>query len=190
VGMAVKGVPAMAVIDEGDDLLHVTTRGAPAFPWDDLRYILTLGGDYSSDTGAKQVPMSAHRVFDGIRWASLERAKYGPVMLSIQRAFNENRKRHNLQPIHWTILMACEVGLVLRTIKGPVVSVDKETGRVYQQVAERWCIFRPERQDHLMPYDEAARTFGLRSDLVGRYHGEAKRAIEDEWAWFHSGYEG
>jgi hypothetical protein len=138
--MAVKGVPAMAVIDEGDDLLHVTTRGAPAFPWDDLRYILTLGGDYSSDTGAK--------------------------------------------------LMACEVGLVLRTIKGPVVSVDKETGRVYQQVAERWCIFRPERQDHLMPYDEAARTFGLRSDLVGRYHGEAKRAIEDEWAWFHSGYEG
>jgi hypothetical protein len=164
-------IMARSVTIMGDDETH-QRREIPPFPWNDLRHIFELGGDYSSDTTAKQIPMAAHRMFDGIRWASLERARFGPVILSVQRAFNESRKRHGLGPAHWNILMACEVGFVERPDQKGIL---------------RWCIYRPERQDHLMPYEEAARVFDL-SDPA-RYHREVCKAIEDEWAWLHSGFE-
>jgi hypothetical protein len=165
-------------------------RAIPPFPWDSLRYILTMGGEYSPDTTAKQVPMAAHRHGDGIRGQVINRAAYGPVMECIGRAFGENAKRHRLFPAHWPVFLACEVGLVMRTVEGPIVSVDKDTGKVYRQVAERLCVYRPERPDAVVPDNEAAAMFGVSTETVREYLRVARRAVEDEWCSFYAGWDG
>lgn len=164
-----KGAYLMAV--ESDE----TQPRIPAFPWNRLRRALTLGGDYSGNTQMHPVPTGT-RNLTGIRWGRIfESAEYGPVATAVSRAFNESRVRHNLQPVHFSVMMYCELGVVQRPDgKG----------------MPRWCIYNPGRPNAVMPYEEAGILLGIRADLVQRYHKDAKRAIEDEWTWLHTGYEG
>lgn len=155
-------------------MMVARSHEAPPFPWNQLKHIFCLGGDYSSDTTAKQVPMSVHRLFDGVRFASLERAQYGPVMTAVARAFNESRKRHNLQPVCWPLLLAVEIGLVYKPDRRGIA---------------RLVAYRPERADAVMPDEEAARTFNLAVSTVREYHRKTCAAIEDEWQnlWSYEG---
>jgi len=163
------------LMDDCDDLLPLRQRRAvPPFPWDSLRNILTLGGDYSSDTTAKQVPMATHRMFDGIRFAALEHAQYGPVMTAIQRAFGENRVRHNLTEKCLPLLFALEAGLVLRPDRRGI---------------PRWVLWSSERPDAMVPDREAAVLFGLSESTVREYHRLACKAVTDEWIYLWSGWE-
>jgi hypothetical protein len=173
--MAMASTKGATVADDVDDPIRPATRAIPPFPWHRLRRALTLGGDYSGNTQLQPVPTST-RNLTGIRWGRIfESEEYGPVATAVSRAFNDNRARHNLHPAHWNVFTACELGIVERPdTKGMM----------------RWCIYNPARSNAVMPYEEAARAFGIRADLVERYHKDAKRAIEDEWAWLHSGYEG
>jgi hypothetical protein len=149
-------------------------REIPAFPWDSLAYILALGGDYSSDTTAKQVPMSVHRVFDGIRYAALEHAQFGPVMTAIQRAWGESRQRHGLSDKHFAVLLAMEAGYVQRPDRRGLM---------------RWVLWSSDRPDAMVPDREAAALFGLAETTVREYHRKARVAVEDEWRYLHSRHE-
>jgi hypothetical protein len=161
-----------AMDDAGDGPIR---RAIPAFPWNRLRRALTLSDGYSADTTLKPVPIGT-RNLTGIRWGAIfESAEYGPAALCVQRAFGESRTRHNLQPVHMSVMLYCELGIV---------------GRPDPKGRSRWCIYNPGRPNAVMPYEEAGRLLGIRADLVERYHRDVKRAIEDEWQWYYSGYEG
>jgi hypothetical protein len=162
-----------AMDDAGDGPIR-RRRECPPFPWDSLAYILALGGDFSSDTTAKSVPMTTHRVFDGIRYAALEHARFGPVMTAIARAFNESRKRHGLVAKHFAVMMALEAGYVQRPDQRGLL---------------RWVLWSSARPDAVVPDEEAARLFGLSVKTVRDYHREACVAVEEEWRYLHSRHE-
>jgi hypothetical protein len=149
-------------------------RAIPLFPWGALRFVLTSGGEYSSDRTLMPVTMSAHRSSDGIRGAALARANWGPVTTAIQRAFHESRARHHLHASHWKVLIACEVGMVQRA---------DSRGRL------QWCVYSAEHPNAVVPDDEAARLFGIAVASVRTYHSQVRTAIEDEWESLHAGWE-
>lgn len=161
----------------------------PSFPWSQLRYILTLGGEYSPDTTAKPVPMTTHRVFDGLRAEAMESATQGQaqVMTALARAFNDSRVYHGLTTAHWNILCACEVGVVRHVVAGE--AYEERGGKTRQRIASRLRLYNPDRADAVMPFHEAARVFGLAEDRIGRYLREAKDAVEKEWLYLYSGWE-
>lgn len=186
-----KGVVAMAATglpDDGDDIVIPRRRALPDFPWGELRRVLILSGSmHRSNTQIQPVPMTTHRHSDGIPYAALESAKHGPVLTAVARAFNESRARHNLTPAHWRVLLGCEAGLIERTIVGHPFT-DKH-GVTYQKRETRLCIYRPERPDAVVPYDDTDRVLGVREDLARRYHKEVRKAIEDEWNYLMAGWE-
>ena len=155
-------------------MVDLAYRACPPFPWAKLRFILTSGGDYSSDRRLSPVTMGARHDFDGIRGAALERANAGPVRLAIQRAFNVSRVRHHLHATPWKVLIACEVGMVQRP---------DPRGRL------QWCVYRSDHPNAVVPDDEAARLFGIAVSSVRTYHSQVRSAIEDEWESLHAGWE-
>lgn len=160
--------------DEQEAGLTVIPGGIPPFPWSNLRQLLTQNGFYSSNTRFRPVAMTSHRLFDGIRGVSLAHPERTAAVTAVSRAFFENHRNHDLWRVHLKVFMACEVGLVPRPD---------------QKGLYRWCLYRPERPDAVMPYAEAATFFGIRADLVERYHHEGKKAVENEWSYIHSGWE-
>jgi hypothetical protein len=154
-------------------MVDLAYRACPPFPWAKLRFILTSGGEYSSDRTLMPVTMSAHRSSDGIRGAALARANWGPVTTAIQRAFHESRARHGLHASHWKVLIACEVGMVQRP---------DPRGRL------QWCVYSADHPNAVVPDDEAARMFGIAVSSVRTYHSQVRTAIEDEWEGIHSGW--
>ncbi len=167
----------VVVDDDGDDLLprqRVTPhRSIPDFPWDDLRHILLLTLDgFATNTRTNPTPMATHRVFDGVRWGPIfESSRYGPVATALSRAFAAHAARHKTSWKHFAVLMAVELGLVQRPdTKGML----------------RWCLYRPERADALMPVVEAAAAFGLSTETVYVYLSQARKAVSDEWIYLHS----
>lgn len=155
-------------------MVPVTQRRFPPFPWGALRFVLTSGGEYSSDRTLMPVTMSAHRSSDGIRGAALARANWGPVTSAIQRAFHESRTRHHLHASHWKVLIACEVGMVQRPDR---------RGQL------QWCVYSADHPNAVVPDDEAARMFGISVASVRTYHSQVRTAIEDEWESLHAGWE-
>jgi hypothetical protein len=149
-------------------------RQIPPFPWRSLRFILTSGGDYSSDRQLTPLTMNAHGHFDGIRSAALDRANAGPVSTAIHRAFHESRQRHQLHATHWKVLIACEVGMVRRP---------DARGRL------QWYVYSADHPNAVVPDEEAARMFAIAVASVRTYHSQVRTAIEDEWEELHSGYE-
>lgn len=155
-------------------------RGIPAFPWRSLRFILTSGGDYSSDRSLSPVGAHAHDPdqendhFDGIRGATLARANAGPVRMAIERAFHESRQRHRLHATHWRVLVACEVGMVQRPDR---------RGRL------QWYLYSADHPNAVVPDEEAARMFGIAVRSVRTYHSEVRTAIESEWENLHAGWD-
>lgn len=164
-------------LDAATDARAVPEQGGtPPFPWRSLRHLLTQGGFFSGNTRQDEPrAMTKHRLFDGIRRSSLAHPERAATVTAVSRAFFENHRRHNLWRVHLIVFMACEVGMV---------------PKADQKGIYRWCIYRPDRPDAVMPFAEAATTFGIRADLVQRYLGEGKRAVEDEWAYIHAGWEG
>jgi hypothetical protein len=156
-------------------VMTVPTRSScPPFPWRSLRFILTSGGDYSSDRSLSPVGSNAHGHFDGIRGATVDRANAGPVSMAIHRAFHESKARHRLHATHWKVLIACEVGMVQRPDR---------RGRV------QWYLYSADHPDAVVPDDEAARMFGIAVGSVRTYHSQVRTAIESEWENLHAGYE-
>jgi hypothetical protein len=154
-----------------------THRTIPPFPWRSLRFILTSGGDYSSDRSLSPVGAHAHDPeldhFDGIRGATLTRANAGPVRMAIQRAFHESRARHRLHATHWRVLVACEVGMVQRPDR---------RGQL------QWYVYSADHPNAVVPDEEAARMFGIAVASVRTYHSQVRTAIEDEWEDIHAGW--
>jgi hypothetical protein len=176
--------PVVAVEDE-----QPNRSGCPPFPWSQLRYILTLGGEYCPDTSAKPVPMITHRMFDGLRAEALEGANLsqGRALTALARAFDDSRVYHGLRAAHWNVLMSCEVGVVrLTSASKPLTD---RSGRTHQRIVSRLALYNPDRPDAVMPFHEAARAFGLVEDGIGRYLREAKDAVETEWRYTWSGWE-
>lgn len=162
------------MIDADDDLPPLRQRRSiPPFPWDSLRYILTMGGEYNPDTSMQPVPISTRNT-TGIRDSINKRAQYGPVMECIGRAFGENAKRHKLFPCHWPVFIACEVGLVRKPD---------------QRGLPRWVVYRPERPDAVVPDHEAAALFGVSVETIRHYLGTARKAVEDEWLAYYAGWD-
>jgi hypothetical protein len=159
--------------EEEKAMTDTVRRSLPPFPWGSLRFILTSGGEYSSDRRLTPVTMNAHGHFDGIRSAALARANAGPVREAIHRAFNESRQRHHLHRTHWQVLIACEVGMVQRA---------DARGHV------QWCLYSVEHPNAVVPDDEAARLFGIAVASVRTYHSQVRSAIEDEWEDLHAGW--
>jgi hypothetical protein len=177
---------AMGSGDDGDDL-PVRTE-IPAFPWHKFRRALILSGaGHATNTRMNPTPMIVHRDHNRIPYPVVETSEHGPLLTAVARAFNESYRRHNLTPAHWRVLVGCEAGMVYRTVKGHAFT-DKE-GKTYQQTADGLCVYRPERPDAVVPYGDAPAVLDVREDLARRYHQEAKRAVEDEWRWLHSGFE-
>lgn len=166
--------------DDGDDLIplrrEMAARETPPFPWNDLRHILLLTMDgYAINTRANPTPMSTHRVFDGVRWGPIfESSKYGPVATALSRSFVAHATRHKTSWKHFAVLMAVELGLVQHPDSKGLL---------------RWCLYRPERSDALMPVHEAAAVFGLATDSVYVYLSNAKKAVNDEWRALYDGTE-
>lgn len=157
-------------IGEGDP---ARKSNCPDFPWYALRFCLTSGGDYAPNTRMSPVPMRT-RNLTGIRGVVEKRAQYGPVLRAVARAFHENRQYHRLTEAHWRILMACEAGLVERPDRRGM---------------PQWTLYSSAHPAAVMPDHEAATAFGVRPDLVRRYHNEARRAVEKEWEYLHSGWD-
>jgi hypothetical protein len=158
-------------------MTNTAQRSIPPFPWGRLRFILTSGGDYSSDRSLSPVgghghdPDSDH--FDGIRGATVARANAGPVRMAIERAFHESRARHGLHATHWKVLIACEVGMVQRPDR---------RGHV------EWYLYSAEHPNAVVPDDEAARMFDIAVASVRTYHSQVRTAIENEWEDLHAGW--
>jgi hypothetical protein len=163
---------AMAMDDDGDDLLVRGRRAVPPFPWDVLRELITLGGEYAGDTSAHPVPITTRNLI-GMRWQSFEHPERALAGTAIARAFDGGNGK-TMSAAHFNIFMATEVGMVPRPDRKGVL---------------RWCIYRPDYPNAVMPDHEAAATFGISSDRIARYRREAKRAVEREWEWLHSGWE-
>jgi hypothetical protein len=53
----------------------------------------------------------------------------------------------------------------------------------------RLALYSPDRADAVMPFHEAAVTFGLAEEGIGRYLREAKEAVKQEWDYTWSGWE-
>jgi hypothetical protein len=162
---------AIDELDEHRPELKVITGGIPPFPWGNLRQLLVQNGYFSGDTRHQPVAMTKHRLFEGVRPQSIHHPERAAAVTAVARAFFENHHKHNLWRVHLKVFMACELGMVPKP----------DAKGIY-----RWCLYRPERPDAVMPYDEAAREFGIRADLVKYYHDMGRRAVEDEWKNIHS----
>ena len=156
-----------------DETQVAGAREIPPFPWSMLRTLIMLGGEYAGNTKANPVTMGTRNILD-IRWQSLEHPERAAVGTALARAFHESHRSRDITAAHFNVLMATEAGLVPRPDPKGVM---------------RWCIYNADHPNAVVPDHEAAVLFHISPDRVPRYRREAKRAVEIEWEYLHSGWE-